>query len=181
MDDKKTNSAKQNKDAENKDKNEESEQGETVHLKQEIEELENRVKRIFADYQNLEKRAAQEKRDLILNSNKQLLLRLMPVLDTLMFALEHTKDKGVELAIKQFADALAAEGVRKIETKDKMFDPKLMECIAVEVGEEGKVVSEVTAGYMLNEEVLRPAMVKVGSQNAEQKKNIEKETEKVVN
>jgi molecular chaperone GrpE len=171
MDDKKTNSAKQNKNEEHEDKGKESDKNETVHLKQEIEELENRVKRIFADYQNLEKRVAQEKRALILNSNRQLLLKLLPVLDTLMFALEHTKDKGLELAIKQFTDTLTAEGVKNIETKDKMFDPKLMECVAVETGEEGKVVAEVMTGYMLNEEVLRPAMVKVG------KKNIEKKSE----
>jgi molecular chaperone GrpE len=76
------------------------------------------------------------------------------------------------LAIKQFTDTLTAEGVRKIETKDKMFDPKQMECVAVEAGGEGKVVKEVLTGYMLNEEVLRPAMVKVG------KKDIEKELEK---
>jgi molecular chaperone GrpE len=167
MDDKKTNSVKQNVGEEHKDKSKELEKEETVHLKQEINELENRVKRIFADYQNLEKRVAQEKRDLILNSNKQLLLRLMPVLDTLMFALAHTKDKGLELAIKLFTDTLTAEGVRKIETKDKMFDPKSMECVAVEAGEEGKVVTEAQAGYMLNEEVLRPAMVKVGKKNIE--------------
>jgi molecular chaperone GrpE len=166
MDDKKTKKPEESK-IEKKE--------ETVHLKQEIEELENRVKRIFADYQNLEKRVVAEKRALILNSNKQLLLRLMPVLDTLMFALAHTKDKGLELAMKQFMDVLATEGVRKIETKDKMFDPKLMECVAVEQGEEGKVISEILTGYLLNEEVLRPAMVIVG------KKNIEKEADKVVN
>jgi molecular chaperone GrpE len=172
MDDKKTNSAKQNKNEEHKDKDGELNKDETVHLKQEIGELENRVKRIFADYQNLEKRVAQEKRGLILNSNRQLLLKLLPVLDTLVFALEHTKDKGLELAIKQFTDTLTAEGVKKIEAKDKMFDPKQMECIAVEAGEDGKVTMEVLTGYMLNEEVLRPAMVKVG------KKDIEKELEK---
>jgi molecular chaperone GrpE (heat shock protein) len=143
---------------------------EVVHLKQEITELEDRVKRIFADYQNLEKRVAEERRTLILNSNKHLLLRLIPVLDTLMFALVHTKDKGLELAIQQFMDALAAEGVKKIETKDKIFDPAIMECVAVEPGEDCKVISEVLAGYLLSDKVLRPAKVKVGKKNIEKDK-----------
>jgi molecular chaperone GrpE len=166
MDDKKMKKPEEVK-VEKKDPSASSGQSEIVHLKQEIGELENRVKRIFADYQNLEKRVIAERRDLILNSNRQLLLRLIPVLDTLMFALAHTKDKGLELAIKQFADALAAEGVKKIETKDKMFDPETMECVAVEAGEEGKVIAEVRQGYMLNEDVLRPVMVKVGKKNIE--------------
>jgi molecular chaperone GrpE len=155
MDDKKT----KNKNEHDKIKDSKEE---TVHLKKEIEELENQVKRIFADYQNLEKRVTEEKRVLILSANRHLLLRLLPVLDTLNVALVHTKDKGLELSIQQFTSALANEGVKKIETKGKMFDPNLMECIAIEQGEDGKVISEVQPGYFLNEEILRPAMVKVG-------------------
>jgi molecular chaperone GrpE len=155
---------------------------EIAHLKLTITELENQVRRILADYQNLEKRVVQERQVLIFNSNKHLLLRLMPVLDTLMLAFTHTKDKGLELAIKQFMDLLTAEGVKRIETKGKKFDPELMECVAVETGEEGKVISEVLAGYLLNSDVLRPAMVKVGSAG-QNKKDIEKkeESDKIVN
>lgn len=165
MDDKKTNFAKQNKNEEHKDKNKESEKDQIVHLKQEIIDLENQAKRIFADYQNLERRAVAERRDLILSANKHLLLRLLPVLDTLMLAFIHTKDKGLELSVKQFTDTLELEGVKKIDVKDKKFDPHLMECVAVELGEDGKVISEVKAGYLLNDQVLRPAMVKVGRKN----------------
>jgi molecular chaperone GrpE len=157
---------------EEKEKN----RGEIVHLKQEIEELEDRVKRIFADYQNLEKRVAEEKRALILNANKHLLMRLMPVLDTLMLALAHTKDKGLELSIKQFTDTIEAEGVSRIETKDKMFDPLVMECVGTKKGDEMKVLEETRSGYKLGEIVLRPALVIVGS--VEQEKNID-EKEKI--
>lgn len=160
MDDKKTKKLEEEKNGKKDD---------IVHLKQKISELENQVKRTLADYQNLEKRVAEQRRELIINANKHLLLRLLPVLDTLMFALLHTKDKGLELSIQQFMDALKAEGVKKIETKDKVFDPKLMECIEVAGGEEGKVISEVLAGYTLNDEVLRPAKVKVGKKNIEKK------------
>ena len=160
MDDKKTKKFEEDK-TEKKD--------ETVHLKKEIEELENRVKRIFADYQNLEKRVAEEKRALIFNSNKNLLLNLLPVLDTLMLALAHTKDKGLELSIKQFTDTLEAEGVSGIETKDKLFDPLLMECVGTKEGEELKVLEETRTGYKLGDIILRPALVIVGKKDIDEK------------
>ena len=160
MDDKKTKKFEEDK-TEKKD--------ETVHLKKEIEELENRVKRIFADYQNLEKRVAEEKRALIFNSNKNLLLNLLPVLDTLMLALAHTKDKGLELSIKQFTDTLEAEGVIRIETKDKLFDPLLMECVGTKKGEELKVLEETRTGYKLGDIILRPALVIVGKKDIDEK------------
>jgi molecular chaperone GrpE len=160
MDDKKTKKFEEDK-TEKKD--------ETVHLKKEIEELENRVKRIFADYQNLEKRVAEEKRALIFNSNKNLLLNLLPVLDTLMLALAHTKDKGLELSIKQFTDTLEAEGVIRIETKDKLFDPLLMECVGTKEGEELKVLEETRTGYKLGDIILRPALVIVGKKDIDEK------------
>jgi len=138
-------------------------------LKTRIEELENQVRRTLADYQNLEKRVAEGKRETILNSNRQLLLRLLPVLDTLMLALRHTEDKGLELSVKQFLDILSTEGVKRIETKDKKFDPKLMECVDVVEGKEGNVVAEVLAGYLLNDTILRHALVKVGKEKIDEK------------
>jgi len=163
----------------NDNKDKEVKKDEVVHLKQKISELENQVKRTLADYQNLEKRVAEQRRDLIINANKHLLLRLLPVLDTLMFALLHTKDKGLELSVQQFLDTLKAEGIKRIETKDKVFDPKLMECVEATEGEEGKVISEVMAGYLLNDEVLRPAMVKVGKK--EILKQVQDDKDKKVN
>jgi molecular chaperone GrpE len=131
-------------------------------LKQKVEEFENKYKRAIADYQNLDKRVVEERKELILRSNKELLLRLLPVLDTLMVAANHVKDQGLELSVKQFSDILKEEGVEKIEAKGKSFDPHLMECVTTEEGEENKVIDEIRAGYMLYDKVLRVAQVKVG-------------------
>lgn len=132
-------------------------------------ELEEQIKRVLADYQNLEKRIAEEKKDWIKNSNKNLLLRLLPSLDTLMRASEHVEDQGLKLAISQFQDALKGEGIEKIQTEDQQFDPNTMEAVEVGEGEEGKVLSEVRAGYLLNGEVLRAAQVKVGKKEIDKK------------
>ncbi|MBI3984398.1 MAG: nucleotide exchange factor GrpE [Candidatus Levybacteria bacterium] len=131
----------------------------------EFENLENQLKRALADYQNLEKRIAGEKSEWIKLSNKDLLLRLLPGLDSLLLAEKHTQDDGVKVSIRHFLDILEQEGVKKIETEGKDFDPKAMEAVSTRVGEEGKVVEELRAGYTLFDLVLRPAQVIVGSKS----------------
>ena len=128
----------------------------------ELSNLENQLKRALADYQNLEKRIANEKSSWILASNKNLLLKLLPGLDSLLLAEIHTQDEGVKIWIKHFLDILEQEGVKKIETAGKDFDPNLMEAITTQEGEDGKVLEEVRSGYMLFDQVLRPAQVIVG-------------------
>ncbi len=137
-------------------------QDQKEELKKKVEELENHLKRTLADYQNLEKRVAEERQQLIKSANRELILRLLPALDTLILAKKHTNDQGLELAIQQLFDILEREGVKKIETLEKNFDPKYMECVATVEGEEGKVIEELKPGYLLNDSVLRPAQVSVG-------------------
>ncbi len=138
------------------------------HEKQENEEfknLENQLKRALADYQNLEKRVAEEKSSWIKAANKDLLLKLLPGLDSLILAEKHTRDEGVKLSIKHFLDILEQDGVKKIETVGLDFDPNFMEAVSTADGEEGKVVEEIRAGYTLFGQVLRPAQVVVGKAN----------------
>lgn len=142
---------KQNENEEVKDKNIEK-----------IGELENQVKRTLADYRNLENRIQNERGEWILKANKQLLLNILPVLDTLMQASKHSKDQSLSLSVQQFLDILKREGVVKIETLGKSFDPTLMEGIVTVEGEDGKVIEELRTGYMLYDKILRPAQVKVG-------------------
>lgn len=130
--------------------------------KKKVEDLENKYKRALADYQNLEKRVAEEKKNWIKLANKELILRLLPVLDTLMLASIHVSDEGLGLSIQQFLGVLKSEGVEKVETVGKEFNPQIMECVETVEGEEGKVLDEVRAGYMISGKILRPAMVKVG-------------------
>ena len=135
---------------------------ETVLLKEKVEELENQVKRTLADYRNLENRVQNERGEWILKANKQLLLNILPVLDTLVLASKHSKDQSLALSLQQFLDILEKEGVKRIETESKSFDPVLMEGIGAVEGEEGKVIEETRHGYMLYDKVLRPAQVQVG-------------------
>lgn len=150
---------------------------EIEELKQKIEELENKYKRVLADYQNLEKRVAQEKKEWIHMANKELILRLLPVLDTLMLASIHVQDEGLRLSIQQFLDVLKNEGVERIETRDERFNPETMECVETGKGEEGKILEEIRAGYLLHGRTLRVALVKVGKEKIEKREEEEAKEE----
>src|SRR3990167_6138099 len=79
----------------------EPENSELIECKKRVEELESIAKRALADYQNLEKRVREEKRGWILSTNRQLILRLLPVLDILVMASQHVDNQGLQLSIKQ--------------------------------------------------------------------------------
>lgn len=142
----------------------------TDELQKQIDELTLSWKRALADYQNLERRSQEEKVNTRKLAARELIIRLLPTLDSLNDARKHQKDEevrpelveGLELCIQKFEKALKEEGLEEIETDNKNFDPSLMECVEVEEGEEeSKVKDTVLTGYRLNGIVIRPAKVKV--------------------
>ena len=79
-------------------------------LEEEIVELNNKWKRALADYQNLEKRAVQEKTEFVKFAGAALLDKLLPILDSLEKCQIHFKDKGLDLTLDQFKKTLESEG-----------------------------------------------------------------------
>ncbi len=156
---------------EEKEIDEEHDKKEVEQLNQKVEELENKYKRALADYQNLQKRVGEEKSDWIKSANKQILLRLLSVLDTLMLASGHSSDASLKVSVQLFLDVLKQEGVVKVETTGEEFDPRTMECVEVKEGEDGKVMQETRAGFLLHDKVLRPALVVVGKKSKEDRAN----------
>lgn len=135
---------------------------EVKKLKQKVEECENNYKRALADYQNLQRRGIEERQNWLKIANKELLLRLLPIFDTLLLASKHKETDELKVSINQFIEVLKAEGVKRIDTIDKIFDPQLMEAVATVEGEDGKVLDEVRAGFTIYDKLLRPSQVKVG-------------------
>jgi len=130
-------------------------------LEEKLRECEFKYKRALADYQNLEKRNISDRAEWIKSANREMLLRILPIVDTLMLAKKHDDNKTLEIALAQFLDILKAEGVIQIETIGKKFDPAVMECL--EIVEEGDtVIEEIRTGYLLYDKLLRPAQVRVG-------------------
>lgn len=133
-------------------------------LEQKVSDLENSWKRALADYKNLEKRIVEDKEQLAFYVKKQSLEEFLPFLDNLEKIEEHTKDKGLELTLKDFRKTLTNMGVQEIESEGKEFNLEIMDAIETKKGENNKVLKTVLRGYLLNGKLLRPAKVIVGQE-----------------
>ena len=120
------------------------------------------LKRVMADYDNFKKRVARDQLELVKFSNRELLTKLLPVLDDLERAEAHVKDEGLSLAIKHLREVLSAEGVSELEVIGKTYNPALAEATETVDGPKNQVVEVTKKGYKLNDMILRPAQVKVG-------------------
>lgn len=136
---------------------------ELVKLQEQIAALDQNWKRALADYQNLVKRIESEKVEIMKLASLNIVNKLIPTLDVLELAALHSKDPGVGMAVKQFSQVLAAEGLTEIvPVAGDKFDPSLHECIETVVGEAPDTIAEMLAkGYRLDNFTLRPAKVKV--------------------
>ena len=132
-------------------------------LKDQLTALDDKFKRVLADYQNQEKRNEAQRSLIVKLANETLLDKILPVIDDLERAQSHLKDSGLGHVIKQMNSVLASEGLTVIDSDSADFDPTTMDCAEVVPGEKDKVVKTVSRGYRLYEKVLRPAKVEVGN------------------
>lgn len=127
--------------------------------------------RAQADFVNFKRRTEQEKGDIIRLANAGLIFNLLSVVDDMERALDNIPDKlagskwvdGIVLIYRKFTAILEANGISEMKALGEQFDPSLHEAVMQVEGESDKVIAVVQKGYMLNDRVLRPAKVKVGS------------------
>jgi molecular chaperone GrpE len=129
---------------------------------QKIAELEDKLVRSLADYANLAKRIEDQKQFFVALASAQIMGKIIEALDDLYLASNHLKDQGLTMALDKLKNALKSEGLEEIDALGKEFDPKFMDCVHTDKGEENKVLSISKKGYLLNGECLRPAQVVVG-------------------
>ncbi len=131
-------------------------------LKKQVEEFKNKYLRALADYQNLEKRANEEKKEIIKLANVDLILKLLPFLDNLEKAEIFLKDEGLRMIKEDFLNILAEFGLEELNVLNKSFDPNLAEAVDIIEGEkDGMVVEVVKKGYKIKDKIVRIAQVKV--------------------
>lgn len=139
--------------------------------KAEIDEKDDRLKRLMAEFDNFKKRSAKERKPLYNSIIADIALSLLPVIDNLEKAVSvNTEDNnykiGVELVLKQFKDVLKSNGITEIETIGKTFDPELHEAVSsVEDSELGvqEIKEEYRKGYMIGNKVIRHSLVVVAN------------------
>lgn len=137
---------------------------EHIKLQQQVEELTNNWKRAVADYRNLEYRAQRQQSEAVLFGSRSLAAKLLKVVDDLSLAAEHhPEEQWVQLIKEDLRGILQSEDVIEIDAMGKEFDPMTMECVRLVDGEQHRVVNVIQRGYKIQDQVLRPAKVEVGT------------------
>ncbi|HEX9189333.1 MAG TPA: nucleotide exchange factor GrpE [Vicinamibacteria bacterium] len=132
-----------------------------------LKEEHDRHLRAAADLENYKKRAAKEREEAQKFGNERLLKDLIPVLDNLERALAAAPEgdpvaKGVRLVLRGFEETLGRHGIKAFSALGQPFDPRLHEAVMqVAAGDQppGTVVREFGRGFLLNDRLVRPAMV----------------------
>lgn len=145
---------------------------EVMALEQKVDELNDRLIRNMAEFDNFRKRTEKEKAQMFEIGAKSIIEKVLPVIDNFERGLgtisEEEKEgafaQGIEKIYKQFTAALAEAGVTPIDAVGKEFDPNLHNAVMHGEDEtlgENIVSDEFQKGYMYKENVVRHSMVKV--------------------
>jgi molecular chaperone GrpE len=143
-----------------------------VEARAEAARLKDTWMRTAADFDNFRKRARRDVDDARRSGREDLLKEILPVFDNLERAVQSAQRAtevkpvadGLTMVIKQFVDVVGRVGITKVKTVGAPFDPTMHEAIQqVETDDHppGTVVSEVQAGYMQGDRLVRAAMVVV--------------------
>lgn len=142
-------------------------------LEAQIAELKKQNLYKAAEFDNFRKRVMQEKAELIKNGGSKVITTLLPIIDDLERAQENMDKyedvaalkEGITLIIDKLFKLLAQEGLKKMEVVGTDFNSDLHEAIAMVPGlpadQKGKIIDCMTAGYTLNDKVIRYAKVAV--------------------
>lgn len=135
-----------------------------------VDDWEIKYIRLQAEFENFRQRLRREKEEWQEIANSRLIREIVDIMDNFSLALETIKDarekdaiiEGIYMIYRQFENLLQNEGVVKMETIGKPFDPSLHEAVGmeeVEDGEDNLVIREVSLGYFFRNKILRPAKV----------------------
>jgi molecular chaperone GrpE len=137
-------------------------------LERQRDEYLDALQRLQADFENYRKRVARSSVEAADRAAGEVVVKLLPVLDAFDLAAQHfasapsEEAEALDQARGLLLDALAKEGLERIDTVGVEFNPQVHDAVAHAEGEDGPVVEDVLrAGYRWKGSVLRPAMVKV--------------------
>ena len=139
-----------------------------------IEELQDRLKRQMAEFDNFRKRTEKEKSSMYEIGARDIIEKILPVLDNFERGLAAVPEdvkgssfaEGVEMIYKQFVKTLEDAGVEAIEAVGQQFDPNIHNAVMHVEDEnfgENIVAEELQKGYMYRDSVVRHSMVKVAN------------------
>jgi molecular chaperone GrpE len=147
---------------------------EVAKLQADLDRFRDLAMRSQADFENYKKRCAREKDDAIKYANKNLLEKLVSIVDHFELGLEAARGQsekspifsGMSLVLKQLQDLLVENGLQPIDATGQKFDPNLHEAIAHQPSDDvpaEQVISQTRRGYRFKDRLLRPSTVVVSS------------------
>ena len=135
--------------------------------------------RLYAEFDNYRKRTEREKAALIAYGKKDFALKMLPMYEVLLRQQQQLQtgkedakalQDGMRMILTELDKAFRAEGITKMEVKGKPYNPDTQEVVAMipaEKKQDGLVIDEVKMGFMMQDQVLRPASVVVGQAKEE--------------
>lgn len=138
-----------------------------------VDELTADLQRTRADFENYRKRIEQEKTATYNSGKASAIMQLLPVIDNIERAIAHTPEdlkdnpwaQGVAGLVKNLEKSLSGMKVTRIDAKKgAIFNPEIHEAVQFDEDAEGDsevIEAELQAGYLLDGETIRPAMVRV--------------------
>ena len=137
-------------------------------LTNKTKELANSLQHLQAEFENYKKRIDKENENFIKYSSQNLIIKLLPIVDSFESALKNHQDKnkfleGMKLVFSQFYSALEKEGLKQIDPLNEKFDPYKHEVIMHEKDDkpDNTIIEVLQKGYILNDKVIRHANVKI--------------------
>lgn len=130
------------------------------------------AQRLQAEFENYRRRVTRDQADLVARAGQRIIEELLPVLDNMERAIDHTTAggdlkqlvTGVEMVHQQVLDVFGKEGVEIIDPLGEAFDPQLHQAVNQQEDPEvpdGTVLDVFQKGYALGGRIVRPAMVVV--------------------
>lgn len=144
-----------------------------IALQAELNEMKDKYLRLLADQENLRKRLAKEKQEIVGFSIENTISEFLPAIDHFENALKFANNAsdevkkwsvGFQMILSQFRQVLQNNGICPFESVGKMFDPNYHDAVETEESSdvlEGTILEEFTKGYQSALRTIRPARVKV--------------------
>lgn len=159
-------------DIENHENNDDQDQ--VMQLSSQLKEAEDKYLRLAAEFDNFRKRNMKERLELIKTASEDVIVALLDVLDDSERALEQVEKandipqikEGIKLVFSKLKNILQQKGLKEMDSLGKEFNPDMHEAIAEIPAQQdedaGKVLDQVSKGYLLNDKIIRHAKVVVG-------------------
>jgi molecular chaperone GrpE len=145
----------------------------------ELEEMYDRLLRTQAEFENYKKRMDRERGEISRHVRGEIMREMLGVKDDLERAIDHAQNSqdaqgiatGIEMVLSDFSKRLERLGVKEFNSVGEVFDPNRHEAmVQVESTdyEENTIVSEFKKGYVMDGQLLRPALVTVAKPPAQE-------------